>query len=200
MKIQTALKDLSYQIIWGKADQEVKEVIYDSRKAEPETVFVCMVGARIDSHDFMQEVAEKGCRLFVVEKEIPEEQLQKLPEGTSVVRVDSAREALAHLSAARFGFPAEKMTCIGVTGTKGKTTTTYMIKAILEAAGKKVGLIGTAGAVIGDRTYPTMNTTPESYELQHYFAQMVEEGCEYMVMEVSSQGLKMHRVDGIDFD
>ena len=87
-----------------------------------------------------------------------------------------------------------------MTGTKGKTTTTYMIKAILEAAGKKVGLIGTAGAVIGDRTYPTMNTTPESYELQHYFAQMVEEGCEYMVMEVSSQGLKMHRVDGIDFD
>ena len=159
-----------------------------------------MVGARIDSHDFMQEVAEKGCRLFVVEKEIPEEQLQKLPEGTSVVRVDSAREALAHLSAARFGFPAEKMTCIGVTGTKGKTTTTYMIKAILEAAGKKVGLIGTAGAVIGDRTFPTMNTTPESYELQHYFAQMVEEGCEYMVMEVSSQGLKMHRVDGINFD
>lgn len=79
----------------------------------------------------------KGCRLFVVEKEIPEEQLQKLPEGTSVVRVDSAREALAHLSAARFGFPAEKMTCIGVTGTKGKTTTNYMIKAILEAAGKK---------------------------------------------------------------
>ena len=200
MKIQTALKDLSYQIIWGEADQEVKEVIYDSRKAEPETVFVCMMGARIDSHDFMQEVAEKGCRLFVVEKEIPEEQLQKLPEGTSVVRVDSAREALAHLSAARFGFPAEKMTCIGVTGTKGKTTTTYMIKAILEAAGKKVGLIGTAGAVIGDRTYPTMNTTPESYELQHYFAQMVEEGCEYMVMEVSSQGLKMHRVDGINFD
>ena len=113
MKIQTALKDLSYQIIWGEADQEVKEVIYDSRKAEPETVFVCMMGARIDSHDFMQEVAEKGCRLFVVEKEIPEEQLQKLPEGTSVVRVDSAREALAHLSAARFGFPAEKMTCIG---------------------------------------------------------------------------------------
>lgn len=76
MKIQTALKDLSYQIIWGEADQEVREVIYDSRKAEPETVFVCMVGARIDSHDFMQEVAEKGCRLFVVEKEIPEEQLQ----------------------------------------------------------------------------------------------------------------------------
>ena len=70
MKIQTALKDLSYQIIWGEADQEVREVIYDSRKAEPETVFVCMVGARIDSHDFMQEVAEKGCRLFVVEKEI----------------------------------------------------------------------------------------------------------------------------------
>lgn len=200
MKIQSALKDISCRTVWGNPDREVKEVIYDSRKAQADSVFVCMRGARIDSHDFMQDAAAKGCRLFVVEKDIPQKELEKLPSGTAVVWVESAREALAHLSAARFGYPAEKMICIGVTGTKGKTTTTYMIKAILEAAGKKVGLIGTAGAVIGEHTYPTRNTTPESYELQRYFEQMVQEGCDYMVMEVSSQGLKMHRVDGIAFD
>ena len=92
------------------------------------------------------------------------------------------------------------MTAIGVTGTKGKTTTTYMIKAILEAAGQKTGLIGTNGAVIGENHYPTKNTTPESYILQEYFAKMVEEGCRYVVMEVSSQSYLMHRVDGLFFD
>ena len=96
--------------------------------------------------------------------------------------------------------PARKMTAIGVTGTKGKTTTTYMIKAILEAAGQKTGLIGTNGAVIGENHYPTKNTTPESYILQEYFAKMVEEGCRYVVMEVSSQSYLMHRVDGLFFD
>ncbi|MFR1016890.1 UDP-N-acetylmuramoyl-L-alanyl-D-glutamate--2,6-diaminopimelate ligase, partial [Clostridium fessum] len=101
---------------------------------------------------------------------------------------------------ARFDYPARKMTAIGVTGTKGKTTTTYMIKAILEAAGQKTGLIGTNGAVIGENHYPTKNTTPESYILQEYFAKMVEAGCRYIVMEVSSQSYLMHRVDGLFFD
>ncbi len=100
----------------------------------------------------------------------------------------------------RFDYPAEKMVTIGVTGTKGKTTTTHMIKTILEACGKKVGMIGTTGIVIGQDVTPTMNTTPESYELHLAFSRMVEAGCEYMVMEVSSQAFKMHRVDGICFD
>ena len=112
----------------------------------------------------------------------------------------NGRNALSLISAARFGYPAIKMTTIGVTGTKGKTTTTYMIKAILEAAGEKTGLIGTNGAIIGSDHFPTMNTTPESYILQEYFAKMVEQGCRYMVMEVSSQSYLMHRVDGIFFD
>ena len=108
----------------------------------------------------------------------------------TILRVSDARRALALLSAARFGYPAKKLTMIGVTGTKGKTTTTHMIKAILEAAGKKVGLIGTTGVVIGDHVTPTMNTTPESYELHKAFAQMAEAGCTHAVMEVSSQGIK----------
>ena len=118
----------------------------------------------------------------------------------TVLKVENGRNALALLSAARFGYPAEKMVTIGVTGTKGKTTTTYMIKSILEACGKKVGLIGTNGAVIGDKHYATKNTTPESYILEQYFDEMVKAGCEYMVMEVSSQSYLMHRVDGLTFD
>lgn len=204
MRLADGLSKLNYQVLMGDDGAEVSEVIYDSRRAEPGTVFVCMVGTKIDSHRFIPQVLEKGTRVFIVEREPDEETMTLLrgtyPEPVTVVRVENARCALAHLSAARFGYPARKMTCIGVTGTKGKTTTTYMIKAILEAAGKKVGLIGTAGAVIGGHTYPTANTTPESYELQRYFAQMAEEGCEYMIMEVSSQGLKMHRVDAIEFD
>ncbi len=200
MNLKQGLSEVSCGVLMGDPDVEVSDVVYDSRKAEPGAVFVCMAGANVDSHRFIPQVLEKGIRALVVEKALAGEELAAMPEGTVVVRVDNARIALAHLSAARFGHPSRKMTCIGVTGTKGKTTTTYMIKAILEAAGKKVGLIGTAGAVIGRHTYPTLNTTPESYELQRYFAQMVEEGCEYMIMEVSSQGLKMHRVDAITFD
>ncbi|MFQ7585072.1 MAG: UDP-N-acetylmuramoyl-L-alanyl-D-glutamate--2,6-diaminopimelate ligase, partial [[Clostridium] symbiosum] len=137
---------------------------------------------------------QKGAKVLVTEEAVT------VPEEITVLRVGNGRNALSLLSAARFGYPARKMTTIGVTGTKGKTTTTYMIKAILEAAGEKTGLIGTNGAIIGSDHFPTMNTTPESYILQEYFAKMVEQGCRYMVMEVSSQSYLMHRVDGIFFD
>lgn len=194
MNIAEALKDMEYTVLAGTADTEVSEVVYDSRKVVPGCVFVCLSGTRVDSHRFAGEAAQKGARVLVTEHEIP------MPEGVCVLQTADSRQALALLSAARFGWPSRKMTCIGVTGTKGKTTTTYMIRAILEAAGKKTGLIGTAGAVIGDQVYPTANTTPESYELQRYFSMMADAGCEYMIMEVSSQGLKMHRTDGIEFD
>lgn len=199
MRIAESLDKIGYALLQGNPEAEADEVVYDSRKAKEGAVFVCMKGTKADSHDFIPQVIEKGVLALVVERglnELPE----SLPKQVTVFQVENGREALAHLSAARFGYPARKMICIGVTGTKGKTTTTYMIKAVLEAAGKKVGLIGTAGAVIGEKTYPTLNTTPESYELEQYFARMAEEGCQYMIMEVSSQGLKMHRVDGITFD
>lgn len=198
MRLKDWLKELTYQVIQGNLEAEVTDVVYDSRKAAPGVVFICMKGTRIDSHDFIPEVTAKGVRVLVVEK--PAEALPAISGDVTVIQVEQAREALALLSAARFDYPLTKMTSIGVTGTKGKTTTTYMIKAILEAAGRKVGLIGTAGAIIGDQTYQTRNTTPESYELQSYFTQMAEAGCEYVIMEVSSQGIKMHRVDGICFD
>ena len=189
------LKELKYELVQGELEIPVKEVVYDSRKAGEETVFVCMKGTNVDSHDFIPTVLAAGTKALVVEREV-----SGIPEDVTVLKVENGRNALALLSAARFGYPAEKMVTIGVTGTKGKTTTTYMIKSILEACGKKVGLIGTNGAVIGDKHYATKNTTPESYILEQYFDEMVKAGCEYMVMEVSSQRYLMHRVDGLTFD
>ena len=118
----------------------------------------------------------------------------------TVIHVDDTRYALALMSAAYFGYPAEKLKVIGITGTKGKTTTTYMVKSILEGVGHKVGLIGTIEAIIGDKSIPANNTTPESYTIHQYFAQMLEAGCDCVVMEVSSQGLMLHRTAGIQFE
>lgn len=194
MKLRDWLNELEYDLLQGNLDEEVNEVVYDSRKAAAGAVFVCMRGANVDSHTFIPDVIEKGSTVLVVEHEV------EVPAHVTVLKVKNGRSALSLLSAARFDYPARKMTTIGLTGTKGKTTTTYMIKSILEAAGHKTGLIGTNGAVIGEDRYQTKNTTPESYILQEYFAKMVEQGCTYMVMEVSSQSYLMHRVDGIQFD
>ncbi len=194
MKLREWLSEMKYELLQGNLDEEVNEVVYDSRKAAEHSVFICMRGANVDSHKFIPDVIAKGTRVLVTEDTV------EVPSDITVLKVENGRNALSLLSAARFGYPSRKMTTIGVTGTKGKTTSTYMIKAILEAAGEKTGLIGTNGAIIGDEHYQTMNTTPESYILQEYFAKMVEQGCRYMVMEVSSQSYLMHRVDGIFFD
>ncbi|MDD3253726.1 MAG: UDP-N-acetylmuramoyl-L-alanyl-D-glutamate--2,6-diaminopimelate ligase [Lachnospiraceae bacterium] len=194
MKIRDWLEGLTYTVQQGSLEQEVDEVVYDSRKAAPGAVFICMKGTRIDSHDFAEQVVEAGVRVIVAERSI------EVPEQVTVILVENGREALAVLSAARFENPSRKLLMIGVTGTKGKTTTTHMIKTIFETAGRKTGMIGTNGVFMGEEHYPTMNTTPESYDLHKYFAQMVESGCECCVMEVSSQAMKMNRVAGITFD
>ncbi len=194
MKLKSCLEELPFTLLQGDTDTEIVDVVYDSRKAGPDTVFVCMSGSHVDSHDFIPDVIDSGCRAIVVEHEV------EVPEDVTVIEVENGREALSLLSAARFGYPSRRLTMIGVTGTKGKTTTTHMIRRILEDSGRKTGLIGTNGVMIGDEHTPTVNTTPESYDLQRYFAEMVDAGCEYCVMEVSSQAFKMHRVDGIVFD
>ena len=197
MKLSKICEKIKYECLQGSMDAEVRDIIYDSRKIAKETMFVCMVGAVTDGHKYIPDAVEKGASVIVVERD---EEAAQIPGTITVLKVESARYALALMSAALFDYPAEKLITIGLTGTKGKTTTTYMIKNVLEAAGKKVGLIGTIGAMIGDEKIPSKNTTPESYELHRMFASMVEAGCEYAVMEVSSQGLKMDRTAGIMFD
>ena len=188
------LEKLNYRVIDGALDGEVSALVYDSRKVTKDCMFVCIKGAAYDSHEHTEEIASAGAKVIVAERPV------KVPEGVTLVLVDDSRYALALLSAAWFDYPAEKMKVIGITGTKGKTTTTFMVKGILEHAGYKVGLMGTIETIIGDKHIPACNTTPESYLIQEYFAQMVEAGCEICVMEVSSQGLMMHRTAGIPFE
>ena len=188
------LKDLKYKVVSGSIDLNVSELVYNTKKIRKECMFVCIKGATFDSHDVAGEAAENGASVIVAERPVD------VPEGTTVVLVEDTRYALARISAAYFGYPAKKLKVIGITGTKGKTTTTFMIRSILEHAGIPTGLIGTIEVIIGDKHIPAHNTTPESYEVQEYFAQMVEAGCKVAVMEVSSQGLKLHRTAGIQFD
>lgn len=194
MKLSRLLERLEYEVIQGSDQTEITTLMNDSRKVEKGSVFVCISGAVSDGHRFAEEVAQKGAVALIVEKDVT------VSEGVSVIRVKDTRYALALMSASYFGYPADKLKVIGITGTKGKTTTTYMIKSILEDVGHKVGLIGTIEAIIGEKKIPAANTTPESYTIHQYFAEMVEAGCDSVVMEVSSQGLMLHRTAGIPFE
>lgn len=194
MVLKTLLNEIEYDVIQGSIEVQVKDLFYDSRKVIQNSVFVCISGTQTDGHKYISKALEQGAIVLIVEKEII------VPENITVLKVSSTRKALSYLSAAYFNYPARELITIGLTGTKGKTTTSYMCQAILEKAGKKVGVIGTIGAVINGEKIKTANTTPESYELQKLFRQMVDAGCKYCIMEVSSQGLKMDRVAGVQFD
>lgn len=198
MKRNTYLKDLlnalQYEVLQGTVDTHITALINDSRKACEGSLFFCIPGAKRDGHDFAREVIEKGAKVLIVSKPV------EVANDVTVILVPDTRYAMAFISAAYFDYPATKIKTIGITGTKGKTTTTYMVKSILERTGLKVGLIGTIETIIGDTHIPATNTTPESYALQAYMADMVEAGLDAVVMEVSSQGLMLHRTQGFVFD
>nr|WP_296006668.1 UDP-N-acetylmuramoyl-L-alanyl-D-glutamate--2,6-diaminopimelate ligase [uncultured Blautia sp.] len=193
-KLKDLLEHLDYQCLQGTTDKEITSVVFDSRKAEPGSLFLCIKGAVSDGHTYAKEVAEKGASVLVVQDAV------EVPEDVTVIQVENSRYAMACISAAWFDHPAKKLKTIGITGTKGKTTTTYLVKSILENAGHKTGLIGTIETIIGEEHIPSANTTPESYLVQQYFAKMAEAGCDSVVMEVSSQGLMLHRTAGFTFD
>ena len=194
MKLLNLLERLEYTCLQGEIDKEITGIVNDSRKVIEGSLFFCIRGAVSDGHAYAQDVAEKGAAAIIVEKPV------EVPEQVTVIQVSDSRYAMALIAAAWYDYPAEKLHVIGITGTKGKTTTTYMIRSILEAAGHKVGLIGTIEAIIGDKVIPACNTTPESTTVQEYFAEMVKIGCDSVVMEVSSQGLMLHRTAGIMFE
>lgn len=194
MKLGSLLEGLDFTCVRGNPEAEVTGIVYDSRKVKKGCLFVCIKGIRFDSHECALQVAKAGAAVLVTEKEV------EVKSGITVIRVENTRYAMAYIAAAWYGHPAEKLQTIGVTGTKGKTTTTYLVKSILESAGYKVGLVGTIETIIGDLHIPAGNTTPESCLLQEYFSRMAEAGCDAVVMEVSSQGLKLHRTQGFVFD
>ena len=193
-KLSDILKNVEYTLIKGNIDCEIKDIKDNSKNVEEGDLFIALVGTTADSHNFIPDAVAKGAKVIVIERDV------EIEEDVTVVKVNSSRKALAPMAVAYFDEPAKKLTTIGITGTCGKTSTSYIIKSMLEEFGFKVGLIGTICAMIGDTKIETYNTTPNSYEIQKLFSEMVEQGCKYSVMEVSSQGLKMDRVAGITFD
>ena len=172
------------------ADVDVVDITSDSRKVEQGYLFVCIKGASFDGHSVAAQMLEQGAAAVVVERDLGLD---------NQVIVDSTRDVFSAICANYFGNPAKELKLIGLTGTNGKTTTTFLIKQILENMGKKVGLVGTVQNMVGDEIYPAHYTTPDPHELQSLFRMMVDAGCEYCVMEVSSQALAQGRVNGVHF-
>lgn len=195
-RCEELLQRIPYTCIQGSMDREVREVVYDSHKVTEGCLFVCICGYRADGHEYAAEAVRGGAVALVVSREV------ELPEQdkVTVILVEDTRYALAWISAAFFGYPADRLKVVGVTGTKGKTTTTYLMKSILEQAGYRVGLIGTIEVLIGEKRLSADNTTPESFLLQQYFKEMEEAGCQIVVMEAASQGFKLYRTQGFVFE
>ena len=192
MKLKELLQGLTILEATADLEMEIARVSYDSRQTRPGDLFVAMSGFAVDGHTFIGKAMEAGAAAVLCEK---------APEGEiPYVRVADSRHALAVVGANFYGHPADAMTMVAVTGTNGKTTTTYLLKAILEQAlGAKVGLIGTNQNMIGQEALPTERTTPESFELQGLLAQMRDGGCTHVVMEASSHALYLNRVYGIHY-
>lgn len=190
MKLKQLLTAIEYRAE-QVPDVNITDLVYDSLQG---CTGCASSPARCeaDGHKYAKTAAEKGAAVIIAEEPVE--------APVPVILTDNTRLALAYLSAEFFGHPAEQMHVIGITGTKGKTTTAFMMRSILEAAGHKTGVIGTIGVLYGDTLVQTDNTTPENYEVQKFMRQMVDAGCEYCVMEVSSIGLKDHRVAGFTFE
>ena len=197
MNLKTLIKDMEINEITGSADVEVAGIAYDSRKVKPGDVFVAAKGEKCDGHDFISDAVKKGAVAVVHEEH--ENKLLADSYQLTAIKVSDSREALAYLSNNFYEKPSDKLTVIGVTGTNGKTTATYLIKSILEAWGKDAGLIGTINYLVKDRHYDAPHTTPEALEFQSVLNEMVSAGCTHVVTEVSSHALAQKRVDYTGF-
>ena len=194
MKLDQLVAGLEYQVLQGNIDIEVNNIQNDSRNVGQGDIFFCIVGAVSDGHSYADDVANKGASVLIVEKEV------QVNSEITVIKVPSTRYAMGIISSRYYGEPSTKLTVIGITGTKGKTTTTYMIREMLVAAGIDTGLIGTIEIMDGRNVIPAKNTTPESIILHKHLKDMVDNGLKAVVMEVSSQGLMLDRVAGVEFD
>lgn len=193
MLLSTLLSGFAVHWLSGVPECEVSSIVYDSRNCVPDCVFVAVRGTDADGHVYIADAVRRGAIAVVCERPV------ELGSGVAVVQVADSRRALAHMSHCWYGFPTEGMTIIGVTGTNGKTTTTFILKSLLETRGEPIGLIGTTGNYIGNEVVPTAFTTPEAPELCALFARMRDAGICTVVMEVSSHGLALDRVAGVEF-
>jgi len=194
MQLKQLVQALASAQVEGTLEREVAGLAYDSRRVTPGMVFVAIPGQQVDGHEFIGNAVERGATAVICERS------RVLPARITQIKVPDVREALACTSRAYYDDPSSRLKVIGVTGTNGKTTVAFMVKAILEAAGTKTGLLGTVRYEIGDRVIPAQRTTPEALEIQQMMAQMVKADCQACVMEVSSHALDQKRVHGVEFD
>jgi len=194
MRLRELLQDVEYQFVQGDLELDIQDIAYDSRKVKEHVLFVAMKGFRVDGHDYIEKAIENGSRAIVVEDDV------EVSSDITVVKLKDTRTDLSKLSRTLFGYPDKEMTTIAITGTKGKTTTSTMIQKILNDCGRECGLIGTMGVFYKDKFYHTMNTSPESYDVFKYMREMLDHGVKHLVMEVSSQSLKLKRWSNVIFD
>ncbi len=196
MKIKELIRPLdSKKAPANMGNSEVEGIAYDSRRIKENFVFVALKGASFDGHQFINDAVSRGAKILIVSKKSA-----VLPSDVCEIVVDDTRKALHKLAAEFYGHPSKQLKILGITGTNGKTTTSYIIKQILERTGSKCGLIGTISYQVGERTIGSVNTTPESLELQKLFRDMLEEDCRWAVMEVSSHGIAHGRISEMHFD
>ena len=194
MKLRDLLKDVSYRKVQGNLDIEVSDIAYDSRKVNENIAFVALKGFRVDGHDYIDKAIELGCKVVIVCDDVI------VDKSITVIKLEDTRVDLSKISRTLFGYPDEEMTVIAITGTKGKTTTSSMIKKVLDDSGNTCGLIGTMGVFYKDKYYHTVNTSPESYDVFKYMREMLDNGVKHLVMEISSQSLKLKRWSNVVFD
>ncbi len=195
MDLKTVFTGIEYELLVGNIEQEINYISYDSRNVRPGSLFVCIKGFKTDGHQYIQSAINNGAIAILVEDEIKVENQEIV-----ILRTNNTRQALSKLAANYYHNPSKKLCLVGVTGTNGKTTITHLIKAMLEGAGKKAGIIGTLYAKIGDREKDLKHTTPEAPEIEEFINLAVQEKADYVVMEVSSHALDLHRVDDLDFN
>ena len=196
VKLEKLIEKISYKILQGKVDISIDKIEYDSRKVKEGDMFVCIKGLQSDGHEFATMAVEKGAKVILCQTPLK----QVLPEDVTIIQVDNSRKSLAEVSVAYYDHPSTQLSVVGITGTNGKTTTTYLIQSVLKHIGKKVGVIGTIENCIGEKVLSTQRTTPESKELQELFALMVEENVSHGIMEISSHALDLYRVEGVSFE
>lgn len=221
MVISQLLQDFDYELLRGNLEAEITGICHDNRKLKVGDAFVCIKGVHFDTHTILEDIAKQGAKLIVIDRQCD---LSSLPEDLAVIKVANSRSASAYMAAAFYGHPERSLTIVGITGSKGKTTATHMLAAILREAGYTTGTIGTNGAIFpmdkdalsipgaerftykeapespGYYYFETHNTTPEPMELYMYMAMMVKTGCTHLVMEVSSQAAKQNRTDGLKYE
>ena len=187
------LPAVNYSLVQGNLEQEINELVFDSRKASAESVFFAIVGSTNNGHDYIQSVYENGCRVFVVQESV------NLPTDATIIKVENTSEALGLMACAFYDNPSQDLKLVGVTGTNGKTTTTTLLHKLFTELGYKCGLISTVVNKIGTEEIPSTHTTPDPINLNALLAKMVADGCTYCFMEVSSHAVHQHRITGLEF-